>query len=208
MQVAQTNISRLYLHQGSNYIYSSWQPVATTLNLSAANPIVPSPAGPKPLYYGNLFMANVLRGGNKRVEMLLNNTHLTTYAIYETDSAIDTVMGQDEHLTGVVIVNLDMWNGTTNGLLNSSSNSSRPETHVTLSDLPSTVDAGLKLYRLTSPLGATAKSEITFAGISVGDDGLISGPFVPEDVTVDDGGSGWSVQVVVAASEAVYLTFR
>ena len=199
----------MYFHQGSNYIYSSWQPVATTLNLSAANPVVPSPAGPKPLYYGNLFMANVLRGGNKRVEMLLNNTYLTSYAIFETDSAIDTGIGQDEHLVGVVIVNLDMWNETTNGFVNNS-NSSRPETNMTLSGIPSTVlvDAELKLYRLTSPLGATAKSNITFAGISVGDDGVISGPFVPENVTVDDGGSAGSVQVVIAASEAVYITFQ
>src|SRR3954462_11542286 len=47
---AANNISRVHMHQGTNYRYQSWQPVETSLGT----------LGTKPPYYGNIAVAAFL----------------------------------------------------------------------------------------------------------------------------------------------------
>jgi hypothetical protein len=99
LYAASLNISRIYYHMGTPYRYSAWQPVQS--NGTAAHV--------KPLYYGNWFTAAALAGGNKQVSVLVNETSLAAYAIYDADSRSSRT---STSLKSVAIVNLDVWNST------------------------------------------------------------------------------------------------
>lgn len=156
---------------GTPYRYSAWQPIAINSTL----PYV------KSLYYGNLFTSTALAGGSKQVALLVNETHLTSYGIYEAcDGA--------SKLTGVAVINLNEWNSTQPA-------AQRPYTEV---DLPKEFQGrGVEVRRLTAA-GAELSGNITLAGRYVSDEGDIEGREVVERVT---GG-----KVLVGASEAVLIT--
>ena len=156
---------------GTPYRYSPWQPIT----INSTQPYV------KSLYYGNLFTSTALAGGNKQVALLVNETHLTSYGIYEACDG-------GAKLTGVAIINLNEWNST------------QPATQrlYTEVDLPKEFDGrGAEVRRLTAP-GAEVTGNITLAGRSVSNDGDIEGHEVVEKVV---GG-----KVLVGASEAVLIT--
>ncbi len=132
------------------------------------------------MYYGMLLMAHVLSGGNKQITLLENTTHLTSYGVYSAGK-----------LSGVVVVNLDLYNataGTENGV-----RGSRGSKVVSLAGVPD----GSKIRRLTAP-GAESKTGVNFAGVTVGTDGKLVGTEVLETVS---GGV-----VTVKSSEAVLVT--
>jgi Glycosyl hydrolase family 79 C-terminal beta domain len=171
LYVATLHVSRIYFHMGTPYRYSAWQPI--TDNGTAAHP--------KALYYGNLFTSTALAGGNKQVTLLVNETHLTSYGIYDACE-------EGAKLTGVAVINLNMWNSTQPA-------GQRPYTEV---NLPSEFQGrDLSIRRLTAP-GVELTGNITFAGRSVALNGDIVGDEVLERVV--DG------KVLVGESEALLIT--
>jgi hypothetical protein len=173
LYIATLEVSRIYFHQGTPYRYSAWQPI--DINSTSL-------ARPYPLYYGNLFTSTALAGGNKQVDILINSTYLTAYAIYEA--------GQRAKLSSIAVVNLNMWNST-------EPVAERPYTAV---ELPSWLDCSkARVKRLTAP-GVEIATNITWAGQYVQNDGQIVGKEVIE--SVENG------RVLVGASEAVLISFR
>lgn len=91
---------------GTAYRYSPWQPI----NVNGTAPFV------RPLHYGNLFIASALSGGNKQVQILLNEASLTAYAAFDAGSpGSDGVTVQSSaasqarlHVTLLVLVNLNI----------------------------------------------------------------------------------------------------
>ncbi|KAJ0416567.1 hypothetical protein BJY00DRAFT_326196 [Aspergillus carlsbadensis] len=171
LYAASLNISRIYYHMGTPYRYSAWQPVQSD----------ETAAHVKPLYYGNLFAAAALSGGNKQVSVLVNETSLAAYGIYDTKS------GSKTSLKSVAIVNLDVWNST----------QPAAERPYTAFKLPNHTFSGASVKRLTSP-GVEIAGDITFAGQSVDDNGSMVGKQKVE--TLSHG------EVLVGAGEAVLVT--
>ncbi|OJJ02013.1 hypothetical protein ASPVEDRAFT_131611 [Aspergillus versicolor CBS 583.65] len=171
LYAASLNISRVYYHMGTPYRYSPWQPLR--INETAAHV--------KPLYYGNMFAAAAFSGGNKQVSVLLNESSLAAYAIYDTDSESKTL------LKSVAMLNLDVWNST----------QPADERPYKAFKLPSDTFSGASVKRLTSP-GVEIADNITFAGQHVDDKGSVVGKQEVEKVS--DG------EVRVAAGEAVLVT--
>lgn len=128
-----------------------------------------------------MFTSTALAGGNKQVDILVNSTYFTAYAIYEA--------GREARLSSIAVVNLNMWNSTEPA-------AERPYTAV---ELPQWIDfSRAQVRRLTAP-GVEIATNITWAGQYVESDGKI----VEKEVTehVQDG------KVLVAASEAVLISF-
>ncbi|KAF8853900.1 hypothetical protein BDZ45DRAFT_716386 [Acephala macrosclerotiorum] len=141
-------------------------------------------AHPKALYYGNLFTETAFASGNKQIEILVNETSFTAYVVYDA--------GKGERakprLTGLVLVNLNMWYSTIDGMM-------RPYMEV---KLPMDLREGC-VRRLTAP-GADSSSNMTFASRSVWSDGNYVGEEVIE--RLEPLGS-----VSVGDSEALLISF-
>lgn len=174
MYVAHLHVARMYFHMGTGYRYSPWQPIA--YNGTAAHV--------KALYYGNLFTAAALAGGNKQVEVLINGTTFTAYGVYDAKSR-----HQKSTLESVVIVDMSMWNSTMVA-------ANRPHTAV---KLPSELGdwSKARVQRLTG-IGVDVADNITFAGQFVDDNGYFVGEKTYERVERDE--------VLVGVAEAVLVT--
>ena len=172
---ATRKVSRMYFHQGTPYRYSAWQPIK----------INDTDAQPKALYYGNLFTSTALAGGNKQVDILVNETSFTAYAIYDAVNTTDESIGNASQLDSIVLVNLNMFNSTQPA-------TERPYIAVTLP----TVASNAEVRRLTAP-GVEAKDGISWAGKNVTQDGYIVGQEVVEGV--ENG------QVSIGAGEALLI---
>lgn len=175
MYCATLNISRVYYHHGTVFRYSAWQPI--DINSTSLHHV-------EPLYYGYLFAAAAFAGGNKQVTMLLNETHVAAYAIYDRSSSGHGATKST--LESVVIVNLNRY---------------EPEDgeRADLSwKLPSAIKSAT-VKRLTAP-AADSKTGITFAGQWVDNDGYIRGGRKVESVR--------NREVLVGASEAVLVTVK
>ncbi|KAH8650916.1 hypothetical protein BGZ60DRAFT_508900 [Tricladium varicosporioides] len=180
LYMSSLNVSRLYFHAGTPYRYSAWQPIA----------IGDSPAHVKALYYSNLFTATAFAAGNKQVSVLVNETFFTAYAVYDAGVGREEEKrkgGGDKRLTGLVLVNLQLWNSTMDA-------NKRPYTSV---KLPKGCEGG-KVRRLTSP-GAETGDGMTFAGRSV----ALNGEYVGKEAVESIGGS----EIKIAASEAILVSF-
>lgn len=190
LYVATLHVSKIYFHMGTPYRYSAWQPI-DIINSTAYGTEYKQA---KPLYYGNLFTSTVLSGGNKQVSILVNETSLTAYGIYNVGAAVANKGKGQAKLESLVVVNLALWNSTMTG--------SRPYTEVQLGGTSgltrSEIDCA-KVKRLTSP-GVEIAENITFAGQHVAGDGSIVGKEVTEKLS--NKGS-----VLVGAGEAVLVTF-
>lgn len=172
MYISSLKIGRVHYHGGTPYRYSAWQ--ATTYNDTAPHV--------KPLYYGNLLAATAFAGGNKRVEVLANETHIGAYAVYNagTDGS-----NEGAYLESVVAANLEIFNSTfTTG---------RPYTTL---KVPQEL-SGARVLRLTNP-GVNIADNITFAGQYVDSDGKIVGERCEEKVL--------NGEVQVGAGEAVLIS--
>jgi hypothetical protein len=126
------------------------------------------------MYYGNLFMAQLFQGGHKQVSLLTNTSLFTSYRIYFSGK-----------LTDVAIINFNIYNST----------SPDPREYMKV-DLPQASSKSV-VKRLTPP-GAEVKDGITFAGISVSAEGVLSGGKLEK--------VGKNKQILVGASEAVLVT--
>jgi hypothetical protein len=174
MYIATLHVQRVFFHMGTPYRYSAWQPIEH--NGTAA--------GVKALYYGNLFTARALAGGGKKVTVLVNETSFTAYGIWDSPTTSCQQGGQGDTLTGLVVVNMQVWNSTMAG--------ERPYEAVQLPD----GFAEARVLRMTSP-GVDVAENITVGGQWVGGDGTIMGALVEEKVN--------GVKVLVGAGEAVLV---
>lgn len=175
LYAASLNVSRLYYHSGVGYRYSAWQP---RQNGTTA-------PGPRPLYYGHLFVAEAIRGGDKQVRLLHSETALSAYGVYQMASG-----ARPARLEHVVVVNMQQYNGT----------GARPSITAQLEFPGETLSrtGEAEIRRLTAP-SITAKEGITWAGKTVHLDGEIRGDELSSKL---QGGT-----FTVAASEAVLISF-
>ncbi|KAL1601681.1 hypothetical protein SLS60_006596 [Paraconiothyrium brasiliense] len=173
LYAASLNVSNIYWHMGTGYRYAAWQ---ATQNGSTT-------PGPRPLYYGNLFVATALGEGNTQVVSIVNTTSLAGYAVYSS-----SIRGSS--LRSIVLVNMDVFNST------STPAGSRPSAGFVLpSDLPNK-HSKISVQRLTAS-GAEVSEGISFAGQIVAIDGKITGNRKKEMLIGNT--------VEVPASEAVLL---
>lgn len=168
LYTASLKIHKLYFHMGTPYRYSPW--LAVVCNGTAKHV--------KPLYYGNLFTTTALAGGNKHVVSLMNETLFSAYGFYEAGV-------EGSQLKSVALVNLTMWNSTQEPSERSFVSWKLPEAF-----------KNACVVRLTAP-GVEVKTNITFAGQSVDDDGFFVGKRKSEAVLngVVSVGAGKAVSV-------------
>lgn len=158
LYAASLNVSNMYWHMGTGYIYSAWQ---ATQNGTTT-------PGPRPLYYGNWVTATALGNSDVQVVPIVNTTNFGGYAIYSSK-------GRRSELQSVVLVNMDVFNS-----------SSTPATQRSSVDfgIPANLvgkDCIASVKRLTAA-GAEVKNGITFAGQTVALNGTISGQESKETV--------------------------
>lgn len=182
---------------GTAYRYSPWQPIT----VNGTTPFA------KPLYYGNLLTASALSGGNKQVQVLLNETSLTAYAVFDAGSngsssvSAQGIAARQPTLTSLVALNLNIYNSTFT--------TPRPYTNFDFT-LPNSAgnasngSSNIQVHRLTAP-GVEIASNVTFAGQYVDNNsGKITGEKIVEEV--EDLGNG-KIKVKVGYGEAVLITF-
>jgi hypothetical protein len=176
LYAASLNVSSLYWHMGTGYRYAPWQ---ATQNGTTT-------PGPRPLYYGNWFVAAALGRGSTQVVPIVNTTSLAGYAIYAAQRQRST-------LRSIVLVNQDIFNFST------SATSERPSVAFQLPTELCGANAKASVQRLEGK-GAEVREAITFAGRSVSLNGEIQGKIAKEPVV--DG------IVTVKSTEAVLVTFE
>ncbi|EKG09941.1 Glycoside hydrolase superfamily [Macrophomina phaseolina MS6] len=188
---AATNVSRLHFHNGTPYRYSVWQPVTATGATNATNATTPAHA--RPLYYGNMFVANAL--GNPRghmpqngsastwkVAFLVEEARFTAYAVFSVAQGAQT-------LRHIALVNMDgRW----------SADPAKVGKEKTVK-LPEDSRGAAEVRRLTGAAVDLAQG-VTWAGRTVDPDGNLVGMEVVE--RVQSGG-----EVTVQPGEAVLLSF-
>jgi hypothetical protein len=108
--------------------------------------------GPRPLYYGNLFIASALGGANKQVVAITNTSLVAGYAIYSAGRP-----RKRAQLESVVLVNMQVYDSTT-----------EPATKRSSVDFSLPIDLigksrKMSARRLTAA-GAEVKEGISFAG--------------------------------------------
>jgi hypothetical protein len=176
LYAASLNVSAMYWHMGTGYRYAPWQ---ATQNGTTS-------PGPRPLYYGNWFVATALGRGRRQVVPIVNTTSLAGYAVYANKR-------QSPELRSIVLINQDVFNSSASAI------GERPSTTFRLPMEMGGKDAKISVQRLTAA-GAEVREGITFGGRTVALDGKITGSVVTEQV---DGGI-----VDVKASEAVLIMFE
>ncbi|KAK0664604.1 hypothetical protein QBC41DRAFT_233562, partial [Cercophora samala] len=94
---ASRGFKRVHMHQGTNYRYASWQPIATNITTM----------GTKPPYYGNIATAAALGGSERVVEVVevpLAYHREAAYAVYHSGT-----------LARIMVVNMRGYNTTVGG---------------------------------------------------------------------------------------------
>ncbi|KAH7068594.1 hypothetical protein FB567DRAFT_457202 [Paraphoma chrysanthemicola] len=175
LYAASLNVSSIFWHMGTGYRYASWQ---ATQNGTTA-------PGPRPLYYGNWFVAAALGDSDAQVVPIVNTTSLAGYAIYSSKR-------HRSSLQSIVLVNMEVFNSSSTPV------TSRPSAQFTLPTALVGKKSKASVQRL-SAAGAEVREGITFAGQSIALDGSIVGRQTCENVE--------KATVNVRASEAVLITF-
>jgi hypothetical protein len=171
---ASLNISNINWHMGTGYRYAAWQ---ATQNGTTT-------PGPRPLYYGNWFVATALGDSEAQVVPIVNTTSLAGYAVYSSRR-------HRSELKSVVLVNMDVYNST------STPAAQRPSVQFTMPQKLGGENCKTSVRRLTAA-GAEVQEGIAFAGRTVALDGAIVGRETKERIV--DG------VVNVKASEVVLIT--
>ncbi|KAJ5370389.1 uncharacterized protein N7496_006481 [Penicillium cataractarum] len=170
------NIKRLHFHQGLNYRYASWQPIASEGN----------PPKTRPPYYGQIMVASAIGDAKdaRIVNIPLAEDTEAAYGIY-----------QGEGLSKLVVLNLQAYNQT--------ASRSRPSREYEFK-VPNHVKKA-KIERLSAP-GSDSVESVTFGGVSFDYDLLEGRPVVVEEkedvATIGRG----VLRISVADSSAVLLT--
>lgn len=175
LYAASLNVSNMYWHMGTGYRYAAWQ---ATQNGTTT-------PGPRPLYYGNWFIATALGNSDVQVVPIVNTTSLAGYAIYSNRR-------HRSELKSIVLVNMEVFNST------STPTSQRSSVDFALPEKLGGKNCKASIKRLTAA-GAEVRDGIAFAGRTVALDGSIRGNESKEKVT--DG------VVNVRASEALLVLF-
>ncbi|RDW82571.1 hypothetical protein BP6252_03683 [Coleophoma cylindrospora] len=182
---ATLGFSRVHMQLGTDFRYSSWQPV-TTANMTK---------GTLPPYYGNVAVAamlgNVSAAAPQIVNLALEHDLEAAYAAYTNGT-----------LARVALINLKQWNVSMSG-----NNTARPNRTYTL-DLGLKNGREVKVQRLLAA-GSDAKRGISWDGWSYEMDLDEGRPVRLPNVTVGEvlKARNGSVEVVVPDSSAVILTF-
>jgi hypothetical protein len=176
LYAASLNVSRIYWHTGTGYRYAPWQAIQNGTTL----------AGPRPLYYGNWFIASALGEKEAQVVSVVNTSSLAGYAIFS---------GGRHHakLRSVVLVNMEVFNST------STPTNQRPSVEFELPSIFGSKKLRASVRRL-SGAGAEVQDGIKFAGQSVELHGEIVGEEEREELTKNI--------INVRASEAVLISIE
>lgn len=95
LYAASQGIRRQHMHQGTDYRYASWQPIQTEKTA----------VGTKPPYYGNIFVAEMVRGGSN-----VQITNLPLSSSSSTEGAYAAYV--NGKLARIAVVNLVEYNYT------------------------------------------------------------------------------------------------
>jgi hypothetical protein len=160
---AANNITRVHMHQGTNYRYASWQPIKT----SSAT------LGTKAPYYGNIAVAaslgNLTAGDVQVKNIALSKTTEAAYAIYA-----------NKVLKRVMVINMQQYNYTGN----EKNFASRPLQTYNFT-LPTSCSGHGVVQRLLAN-GSDAISGITFNGMSYNYELNLGRPVLLGNVTRDE----------------------
>jgi len=144
---ATNNISRVHMHQGTNYRYQSWQPISTDLDS----------VGTKAPYYGNIavaaFLGDIVAAKPSIVNLPLPSEQESAYAAY--------VGGK---LARLIVVNMMAYNATDYNS-NYTDNYPRPIERYSFQLPGSVARQQVGLQRLSAN-GSDATTGITFDGYS------------------------------------------
>ncbi|KAH9825387.1 Glycoside hydrolase [Teratosphaeria destructans] len=187
---ATNNISRVHMHQGTNYRYQAWQPVETNITSK----------GTKAPYYASLTVAAFL-GNLKDSTPSIVNLPLPS----EQESAYAAYVGGE--LARLIIVNLQGYNATeyNSAYIN---NYTRPVEQYTF-QLPSCMVGSVNLRRLMAN-GSDAITGVTFDGYSYNYDLGNGLPVLLKNVTRGETaivGQDGRLKVGVPRSSAVIVDF-
>ncbi|KAK5112946.1 hypothetical protein LTR62_003768 [Meristemomyces frigidus] len=143
---ATNNISRVHMHQGTNYRYQSWQPIDTNVTSK----------GTKAPYYGNIavaaFMGDIVTATPGIVNLPLPNEEESAYAAYV-----------DGKLARLIVINMMEYNNTDYNS-NYTDKYPRPVEQYTF-QLPRAACGRVGLQRLLAN-GSDAITGVTFDGYS------------------------------------------
>lgn len=189
---ASQGIHRVHMHQGTDYRYASWQPVATDK----------TSIGTKAPYYGNIAVAAML--GN----LVVHNTSIANVPLPdERETAY--LAYEDGKLARLLVVNMVEYNYTIGGNGTGPVNTSpRPNITYTFS-LSGTDESSARVQRLLAN-GSDAITGITWDGYSYNHELEQGKPVVLKNVTTGERvpiSSNGSVSVVLPYSSAAILTF-
>jgi hypothetical protein len=184
LMAAAINIKQVYMHQGTDYRYASWQPISTSKTA----------IGTKAPYYGNIAVAaalgDITKGDVQVQNIPLANEKESAYAIY-TKSKLSRVM----------IINMQQYNySVPNPIV-------RPAKTYNFTLPTSCVGEGALVQRLIAN-GSDAITGITFNGRSYNYELAEGLPQVMGNVTKDEVlwmSSNGSVAVKVPASSAALV---
>jgi hypothetical protein len=185
---AATSIQQVYMHQGTDYRYASWQPISTSKTA----------LGTKAPYYGNIATAAAL--GNITSDTRVQNIPLKNV---DTDTSAAYATYTDSKLTRLMIINLIQYNHTAPSL------TTRPYTTYNFTVPVSCAGVGV-VQRLIAN-GSDATSGITFNGasydyeIAKGKPKLVDGATKDETVWVGEDG-GVAVEIPDSSAALVQLT--
>ncbi|KAK4561080.1 hypothetical protein LTR86_005035 [Recurvomyces mirabilis] len=187
---ATNNISRVHMHQGTNYRYQSWQPIDTNITSK----------GTKAPYYGNIavaaFLGDIVTSTPSIVNLPLPNEEESAYAAYV-----------DGKLARLIVINMMEYNNTDYNS-NYTDNYPRPIEQYTF-QLPRETCGKVGLQRLMAN-GSDAITGVTFDAYSYNyelENGL---PVLMHNVTRGETAEvGWNGEfcVGVPRSSAVIVHF-
>ena len=189
---ASQGIRRVHMHQGTNYRYAAWQPVATSKTT----------IGTKAPYYGSIAVAAML--GN----LVVHNTSIANIALPSEREAAYLAY-EDGKLARLLVVNMQAYNytlsGTGTGPLNPAARGNVTYTF----NLAGLESQSARVQRLSAN-GSDAVTGISWDGYSYNYELDAGRPVVLGNVTTGEmvtvAGNG-SVSVVVPWSSAAVLTF-
>ncbi|KAF2109009.1 hypothetical protein BDV96DRAFT_586381 [Lophiotrema nucula] len=182
---ASTNIKQVYMHQGTDYRYASWQPITTNKTT----------VGTKAPYYGNIAVAAAL-GNITANEVRVQNIPLKN----ETEAAYSIYAG--ETLKRVMVINMNQYNYSVEAPIK------RPEIAYNFT-VPSSCAGIAWVHRLIAN-GSDAITGITFNGnsynyeLAEGKPKLLGNVTKDESIPVGSDG-GFSVELPWSSAALVQL---
>jgi hypothetical protein len=183
---ASTNIRQVFMHQGTDYRYASWQPIAT--NKTAI--------GTKAPFYGNVAVVAALANSTKSAVRVANvplkNETEAAYAVFS-----------DDKLARLMVINMKEYNYSV------PSPSERPVTSYNFT-LPTSCKGSGVVQRLIAN-GSDAISGISFNGMSwnyelAGGKGQLLGNATRDDIVWVASDGAVSVKVPDSSAALVQLT--